>query len=160
MFRIGQSRDIHRLEEGYRLIIGGVEIPYEKGLVGHSDADVLTHAIIEAIIGALGLKDIGTHFPDTDPQYKGISSLTLLEETRKLMVDNGYKIVNVDSLVMIEKPKLVPYIEMMRENIANILECEINQINIKATRGEGLGFVGEGKGVEATAVCLLEKKDA
>lgn len=157
MIRIGQSKDIHRLQEGRKLIIGGVEIPHYKGLVGHSDADVLTHVVIESIIGALALKDIGTHFSDQDAQYKDISSLILLEKTYRLMIDSGYTIGNIDSLVVIEKPKLAPYIESMRENISKILRCEKEKINIKATRGEGLGFVGEEKGVEAYAVCILNK---
>ena len=156
--RIGQSIDIHKLVEGRKLILGGVEIPHTKGLLGHSDADALLHAIIEAIIGAMGLKDIGTHFPDTDPKYKGISSLLLLEETYKLMDKEGYKIGNVDSLVMIEKPKMAPHIDQMKQNIANALHCDLSQVNVKATRGEGLGFVGEELGVQATAVVLLVKK--
>ena len=156
--RIGQSRDIHKLVEGRDLIIGGVKIPYEKGLLGHSDADVLTHAIIESLIGAMALKDIGTHFPDNDPKYEGISSLLLLDETNKLLKDNGYKIINIDSLILIEKPKMAPYIDKMRENIAEHLNIDISQINIKATRGEGLGFVGESKGVMAEAVCLIDKE--
>lgn len=156
--RIGQSIDIHKLVEGRKLILGGVEIPHTKGLLGHSDADALLHAIIEAIIGAMGLKDIGTHFPDTDPKYKGISSLLLLEETYKLMDKEGYTIGNVDSLVMIEKPKMAPHIDQMKQNIANALHCELSQVNVKATRGEGLGFVGEELGVQATAVVLLVRK--
>ena len=156
--RIGQSIDIHKLVEGRKLILGGVEIPHTKGLLGHSDADALLHAIIEAIIGAMGLKDIGTHFPDTDPKYKGISSLLLLEETYKLMDREGYKIGNVDSLVMIEKPKMAPHIDQMKQNIANALHCELSQVNVKATRGDGLGFVGEELGVQATAVVLLVRK--
>ena len=156
--RIGQSIDIHKLVEGRKLILGGVEIPHTKGLLGHSDADALLHAIIEAIIGAMGLKDIGTHFPDTDPKYKGISSLLLLEETYKLMDKEGYKIGNVDSLVMIERPKMAPHIDQMKQNIANALHCELSQVNVKATRGEGLGFVGEELGVQATAVVLLVRK--
>lgn len=156
--RIGQSIDIHKLVEGRKLILGGVEIPHTKGLLGHSDADALLHAIIEAIIGAMGLKDIGTHFPDTDPKYKGISSLLLLEETYKLMDREGYKIGNVDSLVMIERPKMAPHIDQMKQNIANALHCELSQVNVKATRGEGLGFVGEELGVQATAVVLLVRK--
>lgn len=157
MIRIGQSVDIHKLVEGRRLILGGVEIPHTKGLLGHSDADALLHAIIEAIIGAMGQKDIGTHFPDTDPKYKGISSLLLLEATYELMMKNGYKIGNIDSLIMIEKPKMAPYIDKMKENIAKGLHCELTQVNVKATRGEGLGFVGEEQGVQAMAVVLLEK---
>ena len=157
--RIGQSKDVHKLVSGRDLIIGGVKIPYEKGLLGHSDADVLTHAIIESIIGAMGLKDIGTHFPDTDDRYKGISSMVLLEETYKLMIDNGYSVNNIDSLIMIEEPKMAPYLDEMRNNIASRLNISINQINIKATRGEGLGFVGNKEGVLAEAICLLKEND-
>jgi len=155
--RIGQSQDIHRLVEGRDLIIGGVNIPYEKGLLGHSDADVLLHAIIESLIGAMGLKDIGTHFSDKDPKYEGISSLLLLDETYKLLKENGYKVVNIDSLIIIEKPKMAPHIDKMRENIAKHLHCEISQINVKATCSEGLGYIGEGKGAMAQAVCLIEE---
>ena len=157
MYRIGQSTDVHRLVEGRKLIIGGVEIPHEKGLLGHSDADVLLHAIIEAIIGAMGEGDIGKHFPDTDPKYKGISSMKLLEAANELMVSKGYRIENIDSLVRIEKPKMAPYIMQMRNNIASVLRIEIQQINVKATRGEGLGFVGKEEGVEAQAIVLLSK---
>ena len=156
--RIGQSKDIHKLVEGRDLIIGGVKIPYEKGLLGHSDADVLLHAIIESLIGAMGLKDIGTHFPDTDPRYKGISSLLLLDETYKMLEENGYEIVNIDSLINIEKPKMAPHIDQMRRNIAEHLHCDESRINIKATRGEGLGFVGRGEGAIAYAVCLIDEK--
>ena len=156
--RIGQSKDIHKLVEGRDLIIGGVKIPYEKGLLGHSDADVLLHAIIESLIGAMGLKDIGTHFPDTDPRYKGISSLLLLDETYKMLEENGYEIVNIDSLINIEKPKMAPHIDQMRRNIAEHLHCDESRINVKATRGEGLGFVGRGEGVIAYAVCLIDEK--
>ena len=156
--RIGQSKDIHKLVEGRDLIIGGVKIPYEKGLLGHSDADVLLHAIIESLIGAMGLKDIGTHFPDTDPRYKGISSLLLLDETYKMLEENGYEIVNIDSLINIEKPKMAPHIDQMRRNIAAHLHCDESRINVKATRGEGLGFVGRGEGAIAYAVCLIDEK--
>ncbi len=156
--RIGQSKDIHKLVEGRDLIIGGVKIPYEKGLLGHSDADVLLHAIIESLIGAMGLKDIGTHFPDTDPRYKGISSLLLLDEAYKMLEENGYEIVNIDSLINIEKPKMAPHIDQMRRNIAEHLHCDESRINVKATRGEGLGFVGRGEGAIAYAVCLIDEK--
>ena len=156
--RIGQSKDIHKLVEGRDLIIGGVKIPYEKGLLGHSDADVLLHAIIESLIGAMGIKDIGTHFPDTDPRYKGISSLLLLDETYKMLEENGYEIVNIDSLINIEKPKMAPHIDQMRRNIAEHLHCDESRINVKATRGEGLGFVGRGEGAIAYAVCLIDEK--
>ena len=154
--RIGQSIDIHQLVEGRKLILGGVEIPYKKGLKGHSDADVLLHAIIESIIGALGEGDIGKHFPDTDDRYKGISSMILLEETYKLMNEKGYKIGNVDAIIMTEQPKMAPHIPTMRHNIAKVLHCDVTQINVKATRGEKLGFVGRGEGIVSQAVCLLE----
>ena len=157
--RIGQSKDIHKLVEGRDLIIGGVKIPYEKGLLGHSDADVLLHAIIESLIGAMGLKDIGTHFPDTDPRYKGISSLLLLDETYKMLEENGYEIVNIDSLINIEKPKMAPHIEQMRKNLSESLGCDISRVSVKATRGEGLGFVGRREGVQAFAAVLLEEKE-
>lgn len=156
--RIGQSIDIHQLVENRDLILGGVKIPYEKGLLGHSDADVLAHAIAEAIIGALALGDLGTHFPDNDPKYKDISSLILLEEVYKMMIANNYIIGNVDATILIEEPKLAPYKKQMQQNIANILHCDINQVNIKATRGEKLGFVGNKEGVIAQAVVLLEEK--
>ena len=156
--RIGQSIDIHQLVEGRKLIIGGVEIPYEKGLLGHSDADVLLHAIIESIIGALGLGDIGKHFPDTDPKYKGISSMILLEETYKMMDDAGYEIGNLDSIILCEQPKMAPHILKMRENVAQVLHCDISQINIKATRGEKMGFIGRGEGIMAQSVVLLNER--
>lgn len=156
--RIGQSQDIHKLVEGRDLIIGGVKIPYEKGLLGHSDADVLLHAIIEALIGAMGLKDIGTHFSDKDPKYKGISSLKLLEATKKMMDENGYKVINVDSLIIIEKPKMAPHIEQMRKNIADCLNTDVSNINVKATCSEGMGFVGKGEGAIAQAVVLIDNK--
>ena len=155
--RVGQSQDIHRLVEGRDLIIGGVKIDYDKGLLGHSDADVLLHAILESIIGAMGKKDIGTHFSDKDPKYEGISSLLLLDETYKMMVDNNYKLVNLDSLIIIEKPKMAPYIEQMRKNIAEHLHCNIEQINVKATCAEGMGFVGRGEGAIAQCVCLIDE---
>lgn len=158
MIRIGQSKDIHRLVEDRKLIIGGVEIPYEKGLLGHSDADVLLHAIIESLIGAMGLKDIGTHFSDKDPRYKGISSLELLARTREMLEENGYEVVNIDSLIIIEKPKMAPYLDLMKDNISKCLGIDSDRINIKATCAEGLGFIGEGKGAMAEAVCLIESK--
>lgn len=156
--RIGQSQDVHKLVEGRDLILGGVKIPFEKGLLGHSDADALLHAIIEAIIGAMGLKDIGTHFPDSDPKYKGISSLKLLDCCYELMDENGYKVNNVDSLIIIEKPKMAPYIDTMRKNIAEHLHTDEKNINVKATCNEGLGFVGRGEGVIAQAVVTLNEK--
>lgn len=156
--RIGQSKDIHQLVEGRDLIIGGVKIPFEKGLLGHSDADVLLHAIIESLIGAMGLRDIGTHFSDKDPKYAGISSLLLLDETYKMMEEHGYKLVNLDSLIIIERPKMAPHIEKMRENIAEHLHCDISQVNVKATCSEKMGFIGEGRGAMAECVCLIEEK--
>ena len=154
--RIGQSTDIHPLVEGRDLIVGGVKVPCEKGLLGHSDADVLLHAIIEALIGAMGLGDIGTHFPDNDERYRGISSLKLLEKTREMLQENHYSVVNVDSLILIEKPKMKPYIAQMRTNIANALGVEESRINVKATTGEKLGFIGHGEGAVAQAVVLIE----
>ena len=156
--RIGQSQDVHRLVENRDLVLGGVKIPYEKGLLGHSDADVLLHAIIEAIIGAMGLKDIGTHFSDKDAKYEGISSLVLLDETYKMMKQEGYKIVNVDSLIIIEKPKMAPYIDEMRENIAKHLHTDIKNINVKATCNEKMGYVGRGEGAIAQAVVLIDEE--
>ena len=158
MLRIGQSIDIHQLVEGRDLIIGGVKIDYDKGLLGHSDADVLLHAIIESIIGALGLGDIGKHFPDNDPKYKGISSMILLEHCFHLMDEQRYEINNLDSLILCEQPKMAPYIQKMKENVAKTLHCDVSQINIKATRGEKMGFVGRGEGMLAQAVVLLRKK--
>lgn len=160
MFRIGQSSDIHQLAEGRRFILGGVEIEHTKGLVGHSDADALLHAVAEAVIGALGEGDLGKHFPDTDPQYKGISSLILLEHVTRLMETKGFRIGNVDALIMIERPKMAPHISAMRKNIAAALRCGEDQVNVKATRGEKLGFVGREEGVLAQAVVLLEKMEA
>lgn len=156
--RIGKSSDIHALSTGRKLILGGVEIESELGLVGHSDADALLHAISEAILGALALGDLGKHFPDTDDKWKGISSLIILEEVYKMMDDRGYRIGNVDSLILIEKPKMAPHIELMRNNIAKALHTDVANISVKATRGEGLGFVGRSEGVLAEAVVLLEEK--
>lgn len=156
--RIGQSTDIHRLAEGRKLVLGGVEIPHNKGLVGHSDADALTHAAAEAILGALALGDLGHWFPDTDPKWEGVSSQIILKEVASMMDEKGYKIGNLDALVLIEKPKMAPYIEEMRRNFAKALHCDIDRISIKATRGEGMGFVGHEEGVMAQAVVLLEEK--
>lgn len=158
MFRIGQSTDIHPLKEGRKLIIGGVNIPYEYGLDGHSDADVLLHAISEAILGALGLNDLGCLFPDTDKKYKDISSLILLKEVYEVMNQKGYQINNIDSLVIIEQPKLRPYIDEMRKNIADVLHTDIANVNVKATCSEKIGFVGRKEGAVAQAVVLLIKK--
>lgn len=155
--RIGQSTDIHQLVENRDLILGGVKIEHHLGLLGHSDADVLVHVVIEAIFGALALHDIGTHFPDTDPKYKGVSSIALLKETKKILNDNNYTIGNIDSLVIIEEPKLAPHILAMRENIAQALDCDVSQVNVKATRGEKLGYIGRQEGVMAQAVVLLKE---
>ena len=156
--RIGQSSDIHRMTEGRRLVLGGVEIPYEKGLLGHSDADALTHALAEAILGALALGDLGKHFPDTDPKWEGVCSLRILEAVADMMDKAGYRLGNADCLILIEKPKMAPHIPQMRQNFADALHCDISQISVKATRGEGLGYVGRQEGVLAQAVVLLEEK--
>ena len=158
MYRIGQSTDIHQLVENRKLIIGGVEIPFHLGLKGHSDADVLLHAIAEAILGALALNDIGTMFPDTDEKYKGISSLILLKEVYKVMDEKGYKINNIDSLVIIEKPRLRDYIDQMRANIANVLNTSVENVNVKATCSEKMGFIGKSEGAVAQAIVMLIKK--
>ena len=142
--RVGMGYDVHRLSVGKKLIIGGVEIPYEKGLLGHSDADVLLHAIMDALLGSAALGDIGKHFPDTDPAYEGISSLRLLEHVGKLLDENGYVIENIDATIIAQKPKMRPYIDQMRENIAEVLQVDVNQVNVKATTEEGLGFTGTG----------------
>ena len=156
--RIGHGYDVHRLEEDRKLILGGVEIPFEKGLLGHSDADVLVHAIMDSILGALALGDIGKHFPDTDERYKGIDSLKLMGYVIKLISEMGYKLVNLDATICAQRPKLSKYIEAMRKNIADISGVDISCISVKATTEEGLGFTGEEKGISATAVCLLEGK--
>ena len=157
MFRIGQSIDIHQLVEGRDLYIGGVKIDHDKGLLGHSDADVLLHAIIESIIGALGLGDIGKHFPDTDPAYHNADSMKLLEEVVKLIEDKGYEVGNVDATVIAQRPKLLNYIPTMKENISKTLKVDPDQVNVKATTEEHLGFTGEGLGISAQAVCLLNE---
>ena len=157
--RIGHGYDVHRLVEDRKLIMGGVEIPYEKGLLGHSDADVLVHAIMDALLGAAALGDIGKHFPDTDPAYEGADSMRLLEEVRKLLDANNYVIGNVDATVIAQRPKLAPYIDAMRENIAARLQIDKNQVNVKATTEEGLGFTGQGQGISSQAICLLETID-
>lgn len=159
LMRIGQSSDIHRLVEGRKLILGGVEIESDLGLLGHSDADALTHAVAEAILGAMALGDLGRWFPDTDPAWEGADSQIILREVAKMMNERGFRIGNVDSLVMIEKPKMAPHIQQMRENFAAALNCDISRISVKATRGEGLGYVGRREGVLAQAVVLLEEKD-
>lgn len=157
MFRIGQSTDIHRLVPNRPLILGGVKIEHSLGLDGHSDADVLIHVVCEAILGALGLGDLGTHYPDTDPLFKGVASSILLEDTVSKMTELGYCINNVDTLILAQAPKLAPYKEAMKQNIAKLLRCDFDQVNIKATTGEKLGFVGRGEGIMAQAVVLLIK---
>ena len=158
MFRIGFGYDVHRLVEGRPLILGGVEIPYPFGLEGHSDADVLTHAVIDAIIGALGAGDIGQHFPDTDPKYKGVSSLSMLRTVMDLIKDDGYRLNNLDTTITAQAPKLAPHLSNMRERLAQTLEASVSQINIKATTSEGLGFCGRREGMEAFAVVSLVKE--
>ena len=153
--RVGLGYDVHKLVEGRDLIIGGVKIPYEKGLLGHSDADVLLHAISDALLGAAALGDIGKHFPDTDPAYKGISSIKLLEHVRGLLEENMFVINNIDATVIAQRPKLRPYMEEMEENIAKALHIEKNQINLKATTEEGLGFTGTMQGISSQAICSL-----
>ena len=157
--RIGTGYDVHRLVKDRKLVIGGAEIPYELGLLGHSDADVLVHAIMDALLGAAALGDIGLHFPDSDPQYLGISSLELLKKVVALLEEEGYNITNIDATVIAQKPKLRPYIEEMKKNIAEAAGIHGNQINIKATTEEGLGFTGNLSGIAAQAVCLLEEKN-
>ncbi len=153
--RIGMGYDVHRLTEGRDLIIGGVKIPYEKGLLGHSDADVLLHAVMDAMLGAAALGDIGSHFPDTDPAYKGISSMKLLEATAGLIEAEGFFVENIDATVIAQNPKMRPYIDQMRQNIAACLNVDISHINVKATTEEGLGFTGSMEGISAQAVCML-----
>ncbi|MDP4145286.1 MAG: 2-C-methyl-D-erythritol 2,4-cyclodiphosphate synthase [Bacillota bacterium] len=156
--RIGMGYDVHRLVENRKLILGGVEIPYEKGLLGHSDADVLLHAIMDSLLGAAALGDIGKHFPDTDERYKGISSIKLLEHVYYLLDKEGYKIVNIDATIIAQRPKMAPHIFTMREHIAKALHIEVNQINVKATTEEGLGFTGTGEGISSQSICLIEIK--
>lgn len=155
--RIGMGYDVHKLVEGRKLILGGVEIPYEKGLLGHSDADVLLHAIMDALLGAAALGDIGKHFPDTDPAYKGVSSIRLLEHVADLLEEHQFLIENIDATIIAQRPKMRPYIDTMRENIAKALKIEADQINVKATTEEGLGFTGSGEGISSQAICMLEK---
>lgn len=157
MMRIGMGYDVHKLAEGRKLILGGVEIEHSLGLLGHSDADVLLHAIADALLGAASLGDIGRHFPDTDEAYKGISSMLLLERVYGLIASKGYRIGNVDALIVAQKPKLAPHIGRMNENIARVLHCEVEQINVKATTTERLGFEGKEEGISSHAVVLLEK---
>ena len=154
--RIGHGYDVHRLVEGRKLILGGVEIPFEKGLLGHSDADVLTHAVMDALLGAAALADIGKHFPDSDPTYAGADSLALATHVAALLRAEGYRIENVDATILAQAPKLAPHIPLMREKLAAALGIPLSAINVKATTEEGLGFTGEGLGMAAHAVCLLE----
>ncbi|MBE6697148.1 MAG: 2-C-methyl-D-erythritol 2,4-cyclodiphosphate synthase [Ruminococcaceae bacterium] len=154
--RIGHGYDVHRLTEGRDLILGGVKIPYDKGLLGHSDADVLTHAVMDALLGACALGDIGKHFPDTDPAYKGADSLKLAEHVSALLLQHGYRIGNIDATVIAQAPKLAPHIPTMKQNLARALGCDPSLINVKATTEEHLGFTGQGLGIAAHAVCLIE----
>lgn len=153
--RVGMGYDVHKLVEGRKMIMGGVEIPYELGLLGHSDADVLLHAIMDALLGAAALGDIGKHFPDTDEKYRGISSLKLLEEVGRLLDEANYVIENIDATIIAQKPKMRPHIDDMRKNIADTLKIDINQVNVKATTEEGLGFTGAMEGISAQAICSL-----
>ena len=154
--RVGTGYDVHKLVEGRKLILGGVEIPYEKGLLGHSDADVLVHAVMDALLGAAALGDIGLHFPDSDPAYKGADSLQLARRVSEILAENGYLIENVDSTVIAQAPKLRPYIDQMRENIARACQIETDRVSVKATTEERLGFTGRLEGISAHAVCLIE----
>ena len=155
--RIGHGYDVHRLTENRRLILGGVVIPHDKGLLGHSDADVLIHSVMDSILGALALGDIGKFFPDTSDEYKDIDSMKLLSSVYEMMSKRGYKISNIDATIIAQKPKLAPYIDKMRENIASVLHCDINRVNVKATTEERLGFTGSEEGISAHAVVLLEE---
>ena len=156
--RIGHGYDVHKLVENRKLILGGVDIPYEKGLLGHSDADVLLHAISDSLLGAAALGDIGKLFPDNDPQYKGADSLVLLQRVYEAVKEKGYEIGNIDATVLAQRPKLRPYIDTMRENIAKALDVDIDRISVKATTEEGLGFTGKGEGIAAHCICLLNAK--
>lgn len=156
--RIGHGYDVHRLVEGRKLILGGVFIPWEKGLLGHSDADVLLHALMDALLGAAALGDIGRHFPDTDEQYRGADSMALLRQVRRILSAQGFTIGNVDCTVLAQRPKLAPHIQQMRENIAAVLEIPVDRVSVKATTEEGLGFTGEGLGIAAHAVVLIDEK--
>ncbi len=158
MFRIGHGYDVHRLVEGRKLILGGVEIPNDKGLLGHSDADVLVHAIMDSMLGALALGDIGKLFPDTDEKFKNADSLELMQEVCRIVREHGYSLGNIDATIIAQSPKLSPYIQLMRENIAKICNCDISQISVKATTEEKLGFTGEKLGISAHSVCLMIKK--
>ena len=154
--RIGTGYDVHRFAENRKLILGGVQIPYEKGLLGHSDADVIVHAIMDALLGAAALGDIGQHFPDTDPAYEGISSIVLLEKVGELLKEKHLTVVNIDSILIAQRPKMMLYLPQMRQNVADALHLDPGRVSIKATTEEGLGFTGRGEGIAAQAVCLLE----
>lgn len=157
--RIGHGYDVHKLVENRKLILGGVDIPFEKGLLGHSDADVLLHAISDSLLGALALGDIGKLFPDNDPQYEGADSLVLLQRVYEAVKEKGYEITNIDATVLAQRPKLRPYIDTMRENIAKALDVDVNRISVKATTEEGLGFTGKGEGIAAHCICLLNENN-
>lgn len=157
MIRIGNGYDVHKLVEGRKLILGGVEIPHTKGVLGHSDGDVLIHAIMDAMLGALALGDIGQHFPDTDMKYENIDSTILLTRVKELIAERGYKVVNLDSIIVLQKPKVKPYIEAMRKRVAEVLEIDMEQVSVKATTEEKLGFTGDESGVKSYCVVLLEK---
>lgn len=157
MLRIGSGYDVHKLVEGRKLILGGVEIPHTKGVLGHSDGDVLIHAIMDAMLGALALGDIGQHFPDTDMKYENIDSTILLTRVKELIAERGYRVINLDSIIVLQKPKVKPYIEAMRKRVAEVLEIDIDQVSVKATTEEKLGFTGDESGVKSYCVVLLEK---
>lgn len=154
--RVGMGYDVHKLVENRKLILGGVEIPYEQGLLGHSDADVLTHAVMDALLGAAALGDIGRHFPDSDPAYAGADSIELLKQVRSLLEEQLFFVENIDATIIAQKPKMAPYIPQMEENIAKALKLPVNRVNVKATTEEGLGFTGAGQGISAQAICALE----
>ena len=158
MIRVGMGYDVHRLTEDRDLILGGVKIQWKKGLLGHSDADVLIHAVMDALLGAAALGDIGKHFPDTDPAYKGISSILLLERVTKLLREKGYEIGNIDATIIAQKPKMAPHIAQMKENMSKAMGIDSSRLNIKATTEEGLGFTGREEGIASQAICLLEEK--
>ena len=158
MFRIGHGYDVHKLVEGRKLILGGVDSPHETGLLGHSDADVVVHAIMDAMLGALALGDIGKHFPDTDPVYSGADSIMLLKRVTEIIAEQGYAVGNIDSTIICQAPKLAPHIDMMRKNIAEAIGCDISQVSVKATTEEKLGFTGAKEGISAHAVCVLLRK--
>lgn len=157
MLRIGNGYDVHRLVEGRKLILGGIEIPHPKGVLGHSDGDVLIHAIMDAMLGALALGDIGQHFPDTDMKYENIDSTILLTRVKELIEERGYRVINLDSIVVLQKPKIKPYIEAMRKRVAEVLDIDVEQVSVKATTEEKLGFTGDETGVKSYCVVLLEK---